>query len=501
MKGGNASARQGVAVLGLLAAGALALRVWVLGSHPHIEADGYYYVTSALRLRAGEGVFHPLFHPLYPILIAWANSVVADPERAARLVSAVAGALTILPAWFLAGRLFGPRVAAGTALLVAVHPLLVLQSTSVQTEATYTLLVTTAAAATLAAMETQAGWALPLVGLALGAAYLCRPEGLLLLPVLLAWWLIATWPEASHRGTALLWAGGCAAVAGLTSLPYLRYLHATIGHWTLSGKVQHNLAMDSGVAAAPGRGDIVALMAQAPEAAGRYARNIFVLDKYALPALLPAALMALLALGLLGARPQGRERRAIAFLCSLWLPALVVPLFHIEARVFAPYLPAAMVLAARGAGEVGARFARAPRQEAWIRRAALGIVVLALLPHALRPLLTPEPRERIYRTAAAWLAAHVPEARRIMDRKPYVAYYSRRAFEPIPLHGDVAGVLAEARRRGVDLLVIDVALVREDRPGVEPLAHPALAPQELELLHAVPAPQGPPLLLYRLRPS
>ncbi|HEY7675624.1 MAG TPA: glycosyltransferase family 39 protein [Candidatus Methylomirabilis sp.] len=500
MNGSTATPRQGVAALGLLAAGALALRVWVLGYHPHIEADGYYYVTSALRLRAGEGVFHPLFHPLYPILIAWANAVVADPERAARLVSAVAGALTVLPAWFLARSSFGPRVAAGTALLVAVHPLLLLQSTSVQTEATYTLLVTTAAAATLAATESRAGWALPLVGLALGAAYLCRPEGLLLLPVLIAWWLIATWPEAPRRGPALLWAGGCATVAGLASLPYLRYLRATTGHWTLSGKVLHNLGQDSRMAVPPG-GDLANLLAQAPEAAGRYARNIFVLDKYALPALLPAALMALLALGLLAVRPQGRDRRAIAFLFSLGLPALVVPLFHIEARVFAPYLPAAMVLAARGAGELGARFARGPRQEVWIRRAALGIVALALLPHALRPLLTPEPRERIYRTAAAWLAAHVPEARRIMDRKPYVAYYSRRDFEPIPPRGDVAGVVAEARRRGVDLLVIDVALVREDRPGVESLAHPALAPPELELLHAVPAPQGPPLLLYRLKPS
>jgi 4-amino-4-deoxy-L-arabinose transferase-like glycosyltransferase len=483
--------------------GGLILRLCVLGAHPHIEADGYFYLKIAEQFRAGGNPFHPLFHPFYPILIAGAEWFVRDPERAGRLVSAVTGTLTILPAAFLARRLFDSRIALGTAVLVAVHPLLVLASTYVLCEATYALLITTAAALVLRAMDDRSGRPLPFAGLLLGAAYLARPEGLLLAPVLFGWWLAAMWGQPLRRKAALAWAGLGLATTVLVALPYLVYLRTTSGMWTLSGKVAHNFALDSGLAAAPTRlGD---LLAQTAGIAHRYARNLFVADKYTLPALFPPVLMLLLALGLFAVRPQAeRDKRAIAFLFSLWLPTLVVPLFHIETRVFVPYLATGLILVARGACWFGAR--RTPEdghpsgavRREWPIWLVLGVVSLLVLPHAVRPLLVREPREEIYREAGTWIAAHAPDSRRIMDRKPYVAFYSGRAFEPIPPKGNVGEVLALARQRGVDLLVIDVELVQGDRPEVEPLTIPALAPRGLELVRAFDSPEGRPLLLYRL---
>jgi hypothetical protein len=133
--------------------------------------------------------------------------------------------------------------------------------------------------------------------------------------------------------------------------------------------------------------------------------------------------------------------------------------------------------------------------------AVLAVVTVALLPHALRPILTPEPRGQVYRVAAAWIANHAPDVRRIMDRKPYVAYYTGRVFEPIPPRGGVEQAVAVARKQGVDLLVVDARLVREDRPGVERLTTPELAPPELVLLRRFDVAGEPPLLLYRLRPE
>ncbi|HYL80675.1 MAG TPA: glycosyltransferase family 39 protein, partial [Candidatus Acidoferrum sp.] len=151
---GGADSHTGEAVvLASILGGGLILRLWVLGAHPHIEADGYYYLKIAEQIRSGGNPFHPLFHPFYPILVAGAEWFVRDAERAGRLVSAVTGTLTILPAAFLARRLFDSRVAVGTAVFVAVHPLLVLASTYVLCEATYALLITTAAALVLRAMD------------------------------------------------------------------------------------------------------------------------------------------------------------------------------------------------------------------------------------------------------------------------------------------------------------------------------------------------------------
>ncbi|HYL81105.1 MAG TPA: hypothetical protein VEU07_09865, partial [Candidatus Acidoferrum sp.] len=335
------------------------------------------------------------------------------------------------------------------------------------------------------------------------AAYLARPEGLLLAPVLFGWWLVAMWGQPLRRKAALAWAGLGLVATGLVALPYLVYLRTTTGIWTLSGKVAHNFALDSGMAAAPAHlGD---LLAQTAGIAHRYARNLFVADKYTLPALFPPVLMLLLALGLFAARAQGgRDKRAIGFLCSLWLPTLVVPLFHIETRVFVPYLATGLILVARGACWLGARRASPGDQAAcigrrqWVTWLVLGVASLAVLPHAVRPLLVREPHEEIYREAGAWIAAHAPDARRIMDRKPYVAFYSGRDFEPIPPKGNVSEVIALAKQRRVDLLAIDVELVRGDRPDVEALTFPALAPRELELVRAFGSAGSPPLLLYRL---
>ncbi len=489
------------AALAAIVAGGFFLRLWILGAHPHIEADGYMYLKIAEAVRAGRSPFDPLFHPLYPLLIAGAQFGISDAERAARLVSVVAGTLIIMSAGSLASRLFGPRVALGAMLLSAVHPLLVLASTYVLSEATYSLLILTAAALTLRATDRGVGWLMGAVGLLLGGAYLVRPEGLLLIPVLFPWWLMRS--KAPKPTTRLGWAGVGAGAAGVVALPYLLYLHATLGVWTLTGKAQHNLALDSVVAG--GKTDLWLLLLNLPDTLYRYGRNVFVVDKYVLPALFPAGVMVLLALGLFAARPQREERRAVAFLLSLWLPTLVVPLFHIETRVFAPYLPAALVLAARGACWLGERVPategrpappRGSGRRTWL---VLAVVSALLLPHAVRPMLIREPRETLYREAAIWISKHVPQAKRIMDRKPYIAYYSGRAFEPIPPRGDVTTIVGLARQRGVDLLVIDVELVWGDRPDISQLTFPALAPPSLELIQTFRSPDTLALLLYRVR--
>ena len=90
-----------------IAVAALALRLAVAESLPVIDADGVAYVTIARQFQETGSPFHPLFHPLYPICIGLIQPLVGDWETTARLVSAIFGALMIVPAFVLARAVVG----------------------------------------------------------------------------------------------------------------------------------------------------------------------------------------------------------------------------------------------------------------------------------------------------------------------------------------------------------------------------------------------------------
>src|SRR5207249_11661596 len=118
---------------------ARATRLLVAEFLPLIDHDGVVYVAIARQFRATGSPFDPVFHPLYPLCIALAEPLVGDWETAGRWVSALFGALVILPAFALARAIVGCPAALLCAVLIAIHPRLVLNSASVLCEATYTL--------------------------------------------------------------------------------------------------------------------------------------------------------------------------------------------------------------------------------------------------------------------------------------------------------------------------------------------------------------------------
>jgi predicted membrane-bound mannosyltransferase len=124
-----------------VAAIALAIRVLVAEFLPVIPPDGVVYVAVAKQFQATGSPFDPLFHPLYPILIALAQPFIGDWEMSGRLVSAFFGALVILPAFALTRGIVGRQAALLSCVFIAVHPRLVQNSASVLCEATYTFLL------------------------------------------------------------------------------------------------------------------------------------------------------------------------------------------------------------------------------------------------------------------------------------------------------------------------------------------------------------------------
>jgi len=124
---------------------ALALRAGV------IEHDGYYYTSLAASLVTGHlaAALSTIWPPLYRALIA----LVAWPmarggelaphalELSARLVSVIAGTVTLALLARLARALASPRVARLTLALAVFHPRLIAYSASALTESTFLALV------------------------------------------------------------------------------------------------------------------------------------------------------------------------------------------------------------------------------------------------------------------------------------------------------------------------------------------------------------------------
>ena len=230
--------------------------------------DEVAYIASGTSLAEGDGfVRHgrPELHfpPLVPWLIGVTGQLVGDPHVAAVLLTCVAGAALVVPAGLTGRTLAGDAAGAVAAWTAALAPALAtLPATrGAGTEAEYALLALTAVCLVVTAPTARAGWrrlaCLAGGGLAVGLAYLARPEGLALaaplgLAAVVIGWRGATrsrgagaGPQATVPGPAgaRLTSAGVAALAFAVPLavcvaPYAAYLHEHTGRWAFTAKTQ-----------------------------------------------------------------------------------------------------------------------------------------------------------------------------------------------------------------------------------------------------------------------
>jgi 4-amino-4-deoxy-L-arabinose transferase-like glycosyltransferase len=300
----------------------------------------------------------------------------------------------------------------------------------------------------------------------LGLAYLVRPEAALYLVSLLIVALILAVRDRTWLGWAPWLVGGLVGFS-LMAAPYLVYLRRSLGHWTLSGKVAHNLVQDLGGSVG------IAPLAHPMALATNTVVNLLAFLKYSLPDLLPGLLILFLLPGVLRrAREDGWLGRE-GVLLALLIPPFGTLAFHTETRVFFPVLAFVLPFVAAGliatAGWVVGR--PSPR---WSAALAIGVLLLGLVA-ALRPVLRPDPTEAVYRQAARMIAETEAGDTIVMDRKPFVAYYSGRRHAALGAEITPADLQTAARRAGARLVVLDSRAL-EDRPQLAPFVWSAPPP-------------------------
>jgi 4-amino-4-deoxy-L-arabinose transferase-like glycosyltransferase len=111
------------------------------------DRDEPRYAVSVREMRATGNWFFPTFNgePRYhkPILIYWlmglGTALCGDNPFGARLISAIAGAGTVLSVWALGRRMLGPRGGRLAAIVLATAPIMIAESKLATTDATLTL--------------------------------------------------------------------------------------------------------------------------------------------------------------------------------------------------------------------------------------------------------------------------------------------------------------------------------------------------------------------------
>jgi hypothetical protein len=135
--------------------------------------------------------------------------------------------------------------------------------------------------------------------------------------------------------------------------------------------------------------------------------------------------------------------------------------------VFASALPFWLALAAAGtlwaAGKLGA--GHLPIMKG--KHAFSALVLLSILPWTLKPIFKPDIGAELYKQVAAWIVETQPSEAVIMDRKPFIAFYSGRPHIPLQ---DLASarLSSEARGAGATIVVLDSRTLA-DRSGLLPL--------------------------------
>jgi len=459
----------------VIALGAL-LRIAAVLFHPPLNIDEARYLVTAQHLREGFGYTdwngtEIDILPLHPLLTAALGQDPRTLEERGRMVSLLAGLLSLPVIALLATRLCHRTAALIAMLLVAFHPWLVRSASTVQPETLYVLFV--AVALLLLRIERRPILGALAAGLSFAAAYLARPEGFLV-AVLAAGFLMAS---GQPRRRALARAATVLAAFALASAPYLVWLRHQSGAWSLTGKASEVFFIGQAVhenggeppsadAVArlqrEGRDGIAAYCLAHPGAVLlRFVHLLAILFLGMLPrALGPLGLIGLCALAIL--RPRGASDAAWAALPAVLLPlaAFAAP----EGRVVAVTLPFLFVPAAAGLAAWRERFPRGRGRRAAWSAAGAALLLAGWAPGAARLV---ERGTEVFSDPQKWAARIAmekePEVRRIATNSPVVAFHLAApellgppgGFRPLAYDLDCAGVMSELERRAASLAVLD----------------------------------------------
>ena len=487
-----------IAVL-LIALLALGLRIGWLQKHTGIiEHEGAYYARLGENLATGVGWIGLHFEgeqffysPGYPLLIAPVRLIVRDAEFAGRLVSLAFGSALVVAVFLLASDLYDRRVGYLAAALVALHPVLVGMSTTVNSEPTYFCLLFAGVFFVRRAVTSRRRWCAVVSGILLGLGYLTRAEALLIATIGIFWVLISGWKKQRLASAQL--AGLLLAAFAFVASPYVLYLAKSTGQFHLEAKSASNFAYGqmilSGKSSSEAnfgidpdltpRGldmrtslEVLRTTKVKPTSVVRFLLGGIRRNGKALigglltnKAIGGVPLMALVALGLFGTAWNANRAANEVFLFALFV-CLVVPLFSLiffDDRYLVVFLIPLIIWAAKGLTELSnwsGETARTLGLNQGLIASTQAVIVLfatatlfALTWQGVKEFAPLVSEDAALRLVGQEMKDRFPPRPRILDTGPYIAFYSGGTYGPFPFC-DEETALKFIRTQNVDFLIL-----------------------------------------------
>lgn len=210
---------------------AFVLRVaWVAYSgfapNPRDDTGAYDALGRALAAASGydniDGSAQLFWPPGYPMLLAGIYKATGDSLRAALLLNAALGALSVAFVYAIGRRAFDAHTALLGALIAALFPSLIFFAGVTMTEVSFTFFLLLALWLIIESAASGAWWFLVPAGLVIGFASLIRGHAFLLPLVAVPFW----WRSIGAWQPALLRAAGVMLLAALVIAPWTARNHA-----------------------------------------------------------------------------------------------------------------------------------------------------------------------------------------------------------------------------------------------------------------------------------
>lgn len=230
-------------ILLLLILSSIIIKFTNIGFTNCISTNGMYFVSLAKNFLNGEyeEAFTAYIPFLYPILIALGNYLINNLEISGQVIAAISGTGIIFILYQLGKEMFGVRIGLLAGLFAAISPIFNTYSSRVMDDMPYGFLY---------AWSVYAGWRFLnkqdyksglYFALLAALAYLIRPEGLGILLIVSAWFILAKQERGASIFRRIAIITGVNLFFFICILPQILIIHHITGEFSFSGKTSYIL--------------------------------------------------------------------------------------------------------------------------------------------------------------------------------------------------------------------------------------------------------------------
>jgi len=483
-----------------------------------IYPDSCLYMSFAKSMLNGKFSFdfrngdETILPPLYSIFSAVFSFFTGDIELSGVLISAIAGALLIIPVFYLARAIYNETAAWICAVLIFLSPVLIRWSGVILTESLFITLFLSGIAFGWYGIERRKNVLFLLCGAFIGLAYMTRIIGFVAVPVIILsiifYSVKSGKPGSSNQGgiynlnlkklskdiltPIIIFSIGFILITGA----YLVKLHSFYGQWTLSGSygsIKSTISLEgsdtvSGWESLETEKTEESFVEEATKKVINNAQNyISVLFK----------MLILTIIFVVAGLFSNRKVIYVASFVFFYFLALLVlphsPMVDESVRYLSPIMPLLLITASGGIVRIHDLIKWKAVQRAVIP-VSVGIILISSIPqlwvfpiHFKKSWIKKEISIETNEKVGLWMKENLPHPIRVMSRKPFIPYYADAIWFVTP--STYKAVIDLANQNAVDYIVIDRRIDYYLRPELRFLFDTKQAPADLKFIDGIRHPK------------